>query len=138
MSEGAESCIYYSKIRGYHVYKEIWSAVVGETLECRMETSNLIDPYAVAVIRSGQVVGHVPRSISTLCSLFIERGGNITCEVTGNRQYSRDLPQGGLELPCKLTFFGTNKEITKVKQLLQFAPCEAPCVKGPPIAMYHQ
>ena len=90
-----ESCIYYSKIRGYHVYKEVWSAVVGETLAGHRETRNLIDPYAVAVMRSGEVVGHVPRSISTLCSLFIERGGNIMYEVTGNRQYSYDLPQGG-------------------------------------------
>ena len=128
-----ESCIYYSKIRGYHVYKEVWSAVVGETLACHRETRNLIDPYAVAVMRSGEVVGHVPRSISTLCSLFIERGGNITCEVTGNRQYSYDLPQGGLELPCKLVFFGPNKEIAKVIHLLQFAPCKASCdIKSDP------
>ena len=64
-----------------YVYKEVWSAVVGETLACHRETRNLIDPYAVAVMRSGEVIGHVPRSISTLCSLFIERGGNITCEL---------------------------------------------------------
>ena len=76
---------------------------------------------------SWEVVGHVPHSISTLCSLFIERGGNIKCEVTGNRQYSYDLPQGGLELPCKLVFFGPNMEIAKVKYLLQFAPCGTSC-----------
>ena len=56
------------------VYKEVWSAVVGETLACHRETRNLIDPYMVAVMGSGEVVGHVPHSISTLCSLFIERG----------------------------------------------------------------
>ena len=97
--------VYYSKIRGYHVYKEVWSAVVGETLACHRETRNLIDPYVVAVIRSGKVVDHVPCSISMLCSLFIKRGGNIiTCEVTGNRQSSYDLPQGGIEFLCKLIF----------------------------------
>ena len=119
-----ENCIYYSKIRGYHVYKEVWSAVVGETLACHRETRNLIDPYAVAVMRSGEVVGYVPHSISTFCSLFIELGGNIMCEATGNRQYSDDL---GLELHCKLVFFGPNKEIAKVKYLLQFPPCKALC-----------
>ena len=120
-------CIYYSKIRGYHVYKEVWSEVVGKSLVCHRETRNLVDPYVVAVMRTGEVVSYVPCSISTLCSPFIERGENITCEVTGKRQYSYDLPQRGLELPCKLVFFGPNNEIAKVKYLLQFTPCEAPC-----------
>ena len=117
------SCVYHSKIRGYHIYKEIWTAAIGEPLSCRREIGNLMDPYAVAVVKAGVVVGHIPRTISTLCSLFLARGGNITCEVTGNRQYSRDLPQGGLELPCKLTFSNSSKEIAKVKRLLQSAPC---------------
>ena len=40
------------------------------------------DPYAVAVTTTGMagssVVGHVPRAISALCSIFILRGGRIT------------------------------------------------------------
>ena len=43
-----------------YVYKEVWLAVVGETLACHRETMNLIDSYAVTVMRSGEVVGHVP------------------------------------------------------------------------------
>ena len=39
-----------------------------------------------------------------MCSVFIRRGGSITCTVNGSRRYSADLPQGGLELPCKLMF----------------------------------
>ena len=50
------------------------------------------------------VVGHVPRKISAICSLFLRRGGRIQCEVTGTRQYSRDIPQGGLEIPCRYIF----------------------------------
>ena len=65
------SCVYHSKIRGYHIYKEIWMATIGETLSCRRETDNLMDPYAVAVIKAGVVVGHIPRTISTLCSMFL-------------------------------------------------------------------
>ena len=37
-------------------------------------------------------------------SIFIRRGGFIVCVVTGLRQYSADLPQGGLEVPCCYTF----------------------------------
>ena len=33
--------------------------------------------------------------------------------VTGRRQYSHDLVQGGLEIPCCLTFRGVEKEILK-------------------------
>ena len=43
-------------IRGYHVYKEIWEAAIGEELDCRREPSNAIDRYAVAVMKSGTVV----------------------------------------------------------------------------------
>ena len=36
-------------IRGYHVYKDIWEAAVGESLTCERETNNPRDRYAVAV-----------------------------------------------------------------------------------------
>ena len=36
-------------------------------------------------------------------------------KVTGSRRYSRDLPQGGLEVPCTLKFQGSTKDIDKVK-----------------------
>ena len=41
------------------------------------EPTNTIDQYAVAVIRSGLVVGHLPKKISRVCSLFLRRGGTI-------------------------------------------------------------
>ena len=63
---------------------------------------------AVAVIRSGLVVGHLPKKISRVCSLFLRRGGTIYCIVTNTRRYSADLPQGGLEIPCTLHFEGIN------------------------------
>ena len=85
---------------------------------CHREEDNAHDPYAVAVIKSATVVGHLPRKISTLCSLFIRRGGTICCQITGRRRYSADLPQGGLEVPCKLKFAGSVKELDKLQGLL--------------------
>ena len=55
------------------------------------------------------IVGHVPRLISMVCSVFIHQGGFIVCVVTGPRQYPADLPQGGLEVPCCYTF-KTNRD----------------------------
>lgn len=56
-----ESCL-----RGYHVYKDIRVASVGEELPCQCENGNPADPFAVAVVKSGVNVGHVPRRISSV------------------------------------------------------------------------
>ena len=47
-------------VRGYHVYQDEWDAVIGEVLQCRRETGNRHDPYAVATLSDGRVVGHMP------------------------------------------------------------------------------
>ena len=73
------------------------------------------------MIKDDVVVGHVPRNISVECSAFLRRGGIITCTITGARQYSSDLPQGGLKIPCRFTFSASSEEISK-KKLLPLAP----------------
>ena len=69
-----EEYVVVSSVRGHHVYKDIWTPAIGEVLTCTQELTNVHD---VAVKRSADIVGHVPRSISYLCYLFIERGGII-------------------------------------------------------------
>ncbi len=46
-------------LRGYHAYKDIWTAVVGEELPCQRERANPRDPFAVAVLKDEAIVGHV-------------------------------------------------------------------------------
>ena len=87
---------YESCICGYHIYKDIWSSTVGEHLTCERETLNSTDRYTVAVLKDDVIIGHLPRVLSRICSLFIARGGTITCVVNGARRYLVDLPQGGL------------------------------------------
>ena len=65
-----------SCIRGFHEYCENWNAVVGETMECKREIDNIKDRYAVAVIKNEEIVGHLPRNISRVCSLFLHRRGH--------------------------------------------------------------
>ena len=84
----------------------------------RMWLSVLVRGDAVAVLKSGIIIGHLPRKISTLCSIFLRRGGSIHC-VTGRRRYSSDLPQGGMEIPCSLHFKGAAKDMKKVKKPFQ-------------------
>ena len=54
-----------SMIRGYHVYQNIWTPTTGEELQCARELSNLQDPFALAVTKSGIIIGHLPRKISS-------------------------------------------------------------------------
>ena len=104
-----------SVVRGHHVYKDRWTPRLGETLQCLREEENRTDRFAVAVYKDLNIVGHVPRAISTLCSVFLRRGGIIRCVISGNRQHSHDLPQGGLEVPCKLYFMGNGQELKKIQ-----------------------
>ena len=115
-----------SVVRGYHVYKDVWDAHIGVVLPCLPEMSNREDRYAVAVMDGDIVVGHVPRKISFICNLFLRHSGIMLCKVTGPRQYSSDLVQGGLEVPCKYEFYLEDKcpddtTFKKVKGLIEKA-----------------
>ena len=55
-------------------------------------------------------MGHLPRTISTMCLIFIRCGG-IYYIVSGRWQYSRDLPEGGMEILCILHFAGNEREL---------------------------
>ena len=50
---------------------------MGEELQCGREVDNPHDPYAVTVLkRRRTVVGHLPRSISRPCSVFLRSHGS--------------------------------------------------------------
>ena len=108
---------YQSFVRGHHVYLNSWTPVVGEQLVVRRELDNNHDQYAVAVIKDGEVVGHVPQAKSRLISFFLGYDGNVCfCEVTGAR-----LNRGvglGMEVPCVYKFYGRSAYVKKLKELL--------------------
>ena len=111
-----------SCVRGYHVYQSVWTPVIGEELICRREVGNAHDRYAVGIYKQDSnrpetLVGHSPKKISLLRSLFLRRGGNVTCQVSGRRVYSSDLAQGGLEVPCRLIFRREELNLKKLKRL---------------------
>ena len=114
-----------SCIRGYHVYYDRWTPTVGEVLMCEVEDENASDRYAVAIKKGDETIGHVPRKISAACNLFLELGGSLRCIITDtHRQYSADLPQGGLEIPCKLVFESSKSSslVPKVRRLVVVCP----------------
>ena len=71
-----------SCIRGFYVYQDNWTPILGERLVCKNEPGNPRDRYAVAVCKAGdEIVGHLPRNISTMCLIFIRHDGIIYCTI---------------------------------------------------------
>ena len=71
-----------SCIRGFHVYKEVRTPVMEDILICSRESTNLHNPFTVKVLKSKTIVGHLPRSINLVCSLFLERRISIIDKET--------------------------------------------------------
>ena len=62
-------------IRGYHIYKDVWEAAVGEVLVCVRELDNAADRYAVAVKKERVVIGQLPHKLSRVCSRMEDIAG---------------------------------------------------------------
>ena len=50
------------------------------TLSCSRETSNLHDPFAVKVLKTDEIVSHLPRRISSLCSSSVSESKRTDSE----------------------------------------------------------
>ena len=85
-------------LRGFHVYKEVWSPIVGEQLKCCHERNNCYDRYAIA-----STVGHLPREISRATRFFLLRLGVVCAKVIDKTHRRSPLVQGGLEIPVQVT-----------------------------------
>ena len=46
MEANVNSCM-----RGFHVYQDVWTPIIGEVLACRREMTNIEDRYAIAVYK---------------------------------------------------------------------------------------
>ena len=58
-------------ICGYHIYCSILDLIIGEELLCKCEPADDWDKYAIAVIKDGIVIDHLPHTFCTFCSLFL-------------------------------------------------------------------
>lgn len=60
-----------SFVRGVHAYKDLWKPRIGEVLQLQREPNNSQDKLAVAVLKSGRVVGHVLKNLAPIFSPFL-------------------------------------------------------------------
>ena len=106
-------------VRGYHAYMNIWGPLLGKCLKCVKEPTNEVDKHAVAVVRINSlskevVVGHVPKFISMIVSMFLSLPGcTLSIEVTGKR-VNRGAGYG-LEIPANFHFYGPENAIVWIR-----------------------
>ena len=97
---------------------DIWNPRIGEVLPLQREPNNPEDRFAVAIKRTGNVVGHVPFNLAPLVSAFLKRYVNKgLVEVTGSK-FNRGAGYG-LEIPCKYHFYGAKSFIDKLNELVE-------------------
>ena len=61
-----------SVVRGHHVYKRIWTPLVGEQLVLKYEEDNNNDSKVVAVLKNDVVVGNLPRKTAKTVWFFLK------------------------------------------------------------------
>ena len=68
MAAGVDSLCIESVVRGHHIYKDIWTPVLGQVLDICQEHGNIHDQYAVSVLHHGLVdIFHIQHGTS--CSI---------------------------------------------------------------------
>ena len=76
-----------------------------------------MDRKAVAIMKKGRVVGHVPYNLSTIVSQFLQRDINKAfARITGEK-VNRGAGYG-LETPCAYQFFGPKPYVDKLRDVV--------------------
>ena len=119
-STGTDFIEISSFVRGVHAYNDVWEPRVGEVLLLQREPDNGHDKLAVAVLKSGRVVGHAPRNLAPFFSPFLRRSCNkAVVQITGEK-VNREAGYG-LEAPCVYRLFGPDAFLQRVRELLRGA-----------------
>ena len=66
-----DSYSFDSAARGYHVYRRMWNARIGERLQSTQEDGYSEDRFAAALTKNGMAIGHVPREQSRILWHFL-------------------------------------------------------------------
>ena len=108
-------------VRWRHVYESNSDAKTRSKLKsCHEKRPRALveDKYAMALKFNDTTIGHVPKFLSKITYFFLKLGGDLVVKITGQRRYSRDLDQGGMELPGTYVFTSTDAEMHAKLEML--------------------
>ena len=74
----------------------------------RREFDNQFNTFAVKLLNSEEMVGHLPAEYSRIAWYFHARGGSISVEVSSHCRHCKQLCDG-MEIPCQVTFTCSSK-----------------------------
>ena len=105
MASSNKILVFSAAVRGFHIYRDVWTPYENEELICLHEEGNLFDMFAIKTCRIEDeiTVGHLPREISRPTKYLIERGAKVTVKLSSTHYRKSPLFQGGLEIPCAVT-----------------------------------
>ena len=72
--------------------------------------------YLVKVLKDGEIVGHIPRLFSKICTLILLSGCSMKVCVSGKRENKRGK---GLEVPCLVTVKVSEHIASKVGPIIK-------------------
>ncbi len=101
-----------SWITGYYNYRHRWTPYIDEVLNCEHEEDNNYDEYAIAVMKDGMIVGHVPKTISKQFYNLLKSGGFVKTKVIGNPANTKKLR---IRIPCMYIVSGQESYIQDIK-----------------------
>ena len=55
--------------------KLVWATMIVEEQVCTREATNVADRYTITVINEETINRHLPRKISKVCLVYLQRGG---------------------------------------------------------------
>ena len=90
--------------KGHHIYKDIWTLGIGESLDAKIEPNNPEDKYAAGIQKSGKVVGHLQKEATgrfAKTRFFFLKGDPYSKEKTRTSRCRYNLGDSeGLQVPC--------------------------------------
>ena len=112
-------------VRRHHAYESNWDAKTGSKLKpCHEKRPSAFveDKHAMALKFNDTTAGDVPKFLSKITYFFLKLGGDLVVKITGQRRYSPDLNQGGMELPGTYIFTSMDAEMhAKLEMLVKEA-----------------
>ena len=81
------------------------------------EPSSLVHAYMTGIKlckdKDWKTVGHVAKNVSKEMYIFIKFGRRVEMKVNGKRRYSKDLQQGGLEIPSMFSVSSEHEKLLR-------------------------
>ena len=100
MASSSKGFVFTAAIRGFHVYRDVWSPEENEELIGLHEERNAFDMFAIKTCRMGDrtTVGHLLREISRPTKHFFHRRAKVTAKLLSTNYRKSQLFQGGRAL----------------------------------------